>query len=975
MAYVTSIVDNFGRTISTENLADIETFRILEGVLGGSAMVLSDQTQSDAGVNGRLGANKYSITGALSPTATFFSQQTAHPDGGTNPVVCDQGVVSIDTGGSISATASLHYHFFNSVIFLNETANPIITSVGNLTSTNSGQFGGAFFHNCKIYWGTAIGNTDVRIAMATNDTQLVFLNSGRRQRFNQQMLGGAILDGVVVDAGSWTDTDLAGFRENIVEIGATQTFNNVTFIKAGVTANGADNVWASELDFINAPVHTANGVNSQPTVIRIGGTSSRGWLFPSSRLDMAIQGSIYGTDDGARDGGRIINASHWTPRFFDNASLNENFSTDIKVKVRTDFNSTGTGFLATSLTNLTTPLEYEYTSNSDGYLESTVDLSGLTADSTDAREWQNIYVPINTSTFNDTGTTLSAVNTNAQFVTATAISTTSHTTTVAIHSPFGSTATFKTYNDTNSRIASSASNFQDNATPVYERNDETTLIDAPDAGMTHYTGSDRAAQITTIKAKFGSTSDVTLNDIASLYKIALSEDDDATDSTYIDDYLNVDADPTWDISGNTTFDSLELDSTLTDEYELDVTNGIFKVQAASIVAETDADFTVTGIKCFDLDLNGSVADGFNIDVTNQVLNPLVFTNDGTVVTAFDNLTINGEILFSLGASNTRNVTFGSSVTYGASASILVGSGFLNVRGAVTSDFSSVGPSGDFAFPFAEEVTIDASAAEEDVIYRILIDGNTDSNTDTFGTIDAGTSLTVTLSDADYSTLADGVDMIIAVSGADVFAQRFTRAVDGTNNSSTITLANNPNYASGGTVSTAVSGTSVYSFADDVFVWTVEAGTSIGGGDANATFGSFKSVQAFADFISDVGTDGDFAYPSTVSFRLDPTYHEIETEETSSSTSQVAIQGLSVTSGTVASLVTEGTFSGPGTVGLTVTADTAIDYGSFGAEVQARTDQVIANLESESQDIQDQAVAIRNFITDNDDDNFDAANGG
>ena len=392
------------------------------------------------------------------------------------------------------------------------------------------------------------------------------------------------------------------------------------------------------------------------------------------------------------------------------------------------------------------------------------------------------------------------------------------------------------------------------------------------------------------------------------------------------------------------------------------------LEGAGIAAASDD--TTTGFKVTKFLQQGTI-DGLDIEVTDTSntgwLCNQVYRSSETAYDTFANCALKGTIVIDRTGGD-HILSFGDNVDVSELTLKNDNSGTLTIFGKASNDFVAVekvsSSDGDIIFPFEEEFTIDASAANENVYYRVLLDGNTQSNNATFGSINAGDSLTVTLSSSDYSHLASGNDIVIAVSGADVFAQQITRTSDGTNTSTTITLSNNPNYNTGGVVSTAVAITDDYDYDSDLIVFTIDAGTTLGGSAGNATFGSFKSTQHFVDLISDVGTDADFSYPSTVAYRLNPTYHSIVTQETDSSTSSASLQGLSVTSGDVSGIITEGAFTGSGTVGVILTADTAIDYGSIGAEVETKTADVIIAVNN-----------ARDFITDNDDDNFDTAHGG
>ena len=685
MAYTTEIVDVYGRTINVDNdnWADL--------VSDSSVLAL------DATATGNDDALKYRLTGSLEPSTTFINGLGTHADGGNNPIIANQIFLNLSaTSSAIPTATNLHYHFFNSTIFLGgytstSSFTPLgaatVSSTVDIDTDNPATSGNISLHNCNLIYDIDQGRLNPRFAHLSNGTRFILLNSGRNVRFNILALQNGIIDDVYLDASSFSAEDLNGFRANIFQLrGQPQTFNDVTAVRLGFTGNAVETLWPSRLSAVDTPVHAWNGVNDQPTLIRAdANVSSTGWLFPSPLIDVTRQGTIYGTHQPDRFNSRFIMASHWIPRYYDNATLQEDFVDEITANFNTNFNSTGTGYAATSLTNLTTNLEFTYKTNTDGYFEGDTDLSGNIDPDSDV-EWRDIYVPIRTSSLSN-GSFINAINTNASFNIATELDTTDHTTTCGLISPFGTIAEFITFDTTNSYV-SSGNTYQDGVTPVTEYRDDSQTFDAPDVGMTHYTGANNAAKTTTIKNKFTSTGSVTPNDIAALFKIAIAETDDGSDSSYVDDFLKLDANPIWDISDSgRTFRNLTIDPTLSSEYTL--SGSTFTVRAGSLVEETGANFIVTTVKCNQFEFSspafggsasigdnviiestGSMTIGDEVNIDEATLTAQSFDAEGdteftdTTLTTTNDLTLTGENVLEgvTFESTSGDITIGSDTT-------------------------------------------------------------------------------------------------------------------------------------------------------------------------------------------------------------------------------------------------------------------------------------------------------------------------
>ena len=637
----------------------------------------------------------------------------------------------------------------------------------------------------------------------------------------------------------------------------------------------------------------------------------------------------------------LINAK-WTPSVFTNSTRDTGSEGDMfRVKTHIGYDTAGS---PGSITELSGTDEYEFITNSDGKLLSTFDLSG--------RETHTTASPVEVTSFE---IPLMYLTTGGSS------STTEQTdldTTIEYSSLRGRASQEITFNqdDSGASFYYDANAGFDGLT-IRDLTDTKETLNDPHMDYLETSADDADTDIdeliSNIEAVATVDSDKSLNDIYAIYKLAVYRDD-IEHSNY--------PSANFDISSN-VYDIIQLNQTVTsgDEYNV-ATTGTIELRGNNINAassDTLKQLTALEIDFLSATINSDAAITINSDMIGIGTLP---ASSSATTTSLANVTLAGSLDFE--HTDNRIMRIGLGVDVSEVDLTHSGSGSLAIFGKTSSDFQSVSNSDRFTFPFTETIIIDASSANEDVYYRILLDGNTQGNPQTFGSVDAGDTLTINLASSDYSHLINGNDIIVAVSGADVFAQQITRTLNGADTSSTVTLSNNPNYNRGGTVSTAVTITDDYDYDSDSIVFTIDAGVTLGGSTGNATFGSFKSTQHFADLISDVGPDADFGYPSTVAYRLNPTYHNIVTQETTNSTSNVALQGLSVTSGDVGDIITEGTFDGSGTVGVTLTADTAIDYGSIGAEVETRTNSVITAVNN-----------ARDFITDNDDDNFDAANGG
>ena len=302
-------------------------------------------------------------------------------------------------------------------------------------------------------------------------------------------------------------------------------------------------------------------------------------------------------------------------------------------------------------------------------------------------------------------------------------------------------------------------------------------------------------------------------------------------TTFIDDWITVDSGAVWDISGNTTFSSLELDSTLTDEYELDSTNGIFKVKAAKIVEETGANTTVSGIKAVNVDLNGSVVEGYDIEVTGDILNS--FTTTGSTFTAaYTDTTIVGDIQFN--ASSAVNLTFASSADVTGATATNSGGTSVNIIGKTSTQFSSEPSASNFNFLFTVTVTPDQTGMD------IAI----------WDTVDEDVTHNLNVDSVDYTDLVNGREYYIIASKAG-FAGNVTKyTADGSDASISLTSLD---CSTRGYNASEDLGTRTLSFAEGTFDsrpsinWTLTAGSeNVGPAVGTRIFGDMYGARNSAN---------------------------------------------------------------------------------------------------------------------------------
>ena len=955
MANVTEIVDQVGRTITNDDNAD--TF------------IGTKSTMSTT-----HGGRYLEITGE-----TTFATTDIPSDDNDSLVINSRVLYFSDNTSSLAnagSTDNATFHIFNSSIVIPKeiTSSNTFIGDGGAAGTTTSNVHGMYFHNCDFIIGSQQqvtlnfgGVTDCRVRYSDPGSDL---NNGSNRR-NYNFRNNAFIRGWDTNGGPRADNSFGGFRFVATVLnGAPSEFTGYSTIKEGpvVAIDDGAIIFSPEFFVSEAIEHPVNTTFAgTPTICRI--ISGPGIIWTSPRFDPTESGWIVGTDDVDREFARNMAAARWRARYFHTPT---DTTEGVFARISTNASYSNPGIGVTDDRGIRgisqSSRSFVYVTESDGYFYGGTALDGsVENDSTNSTRFDDIRIPIRVGEYNNTADSVNFGN-NTSFVIGAQQNTTDFETTIDVISLYGSVSGQRVWNTTNDRFADDAD--YEVGQLAYSALNEPAITDVRDEGFDQYIGDDVDATIANIEDIFDDEDNiVTNNSIPALYKIALVRGE-----IDVDDYLIV-GNGTWDISDN-TMNELKLGAYSSGEYE--VSDSDFSIRGAGITAADDD--TITGYKISRFDQQGTI-DGLDIEVTNTgqtgwVTDQVYRTNIESEFVTFANCTLKGAL--SAGRTGIAgSLTFGDNVDVSELSIRNISTESLSIFGKAQGDFVSIDNTvGDIIFPFEEEITIDASAADEDVYYRILIDGSNNSDSDTFGLIAAGETLTITLASGEYDDVTDGNGLVIGVSGADVFAHQVVRNMDGTDNSTNIILANNPNYNTGGSIDSDVSIPDDY-VAQDLVTFTINAGIALGGATTNATFGSFKSTQYFADLIAAVGTDADFAYPSVVSVRFDPNYAHINTVKTDDSTSDVAIQGISVTGDDgVDDIVSRGQFVGAdGRVGLTVTADSAIDYGSFQAGVRAETEKVIANVDAEAATVVTAINNARDFITDNDDDNFDAANGG
>lgn len=371
---------------------------------------------------------------------------------------------------------------------------------------------------------------------------------------------------------------------------------------------------------------------------------------------------------------------------------------------------------------------------------------------------------------------------------------------------------------------------------------------------------------------------------------------------------------------------------------------------------TNVDITTTGVQSFlDVDtfdfganISWDLADGANLTIRASVIENLpliidsgmVFDNDATHTNTWTSTSSTNETLTVVDSSDVSGLTI-----------VHNGTGTLTIEGAVEDDFLSVSGTGTIVYAFTDDYVIDATSIAQDAYYRFSFAGAYSTEANTFGTITAGGTETISIRAAlvGHSTDDEVILSIVAPDAVEVY--RTFSAGDG---GGSISIGANVNYNSGATADSRVA-ISVPTSGDNdgLLQFTIDSNTNITPANTNRTFCDLKGTQTYADFIEANTADASVDTNSQISIFLKSSYHRLVTESDGVNNSGSRIGQVFVDSGTVADITTNGSFTGSGNIGLAVTNSDEVDYSQIQSQLNELQDALETSVESEGQNTIDE----------------------